>query len=340
MKKKRTAEFGLFSLRLVLGSAVVCSMITGTLLAFFRSEAPTTVPHAALTFAERVSYQRAIEEVYWRHRIWPKENLKPKPSLDEVMSAQQIEQKIEDYLPDSQALEVYWQKPIAPEQLQAEMERMARHTKQPEVLRELFEALGNDPSVIAECLARPVLTERLVAELSAHDKGQRFALLRTQAAASKFSITTLGNATYALPEIDPCTDDTWTATTTTNAPSARSYNTAVWTGSEMIVWGGGTASGTLNTGGRYDPRIDSWTATSTTNAPEARAYHTAVWTGSEMIVWGGWSGSSALNTGGRYNPATDSWTATSTTNAPAARFAHTAIWTGSEMIVRGRCNGS
>ena len=25
-----------------------------------------------LTFADRVAYQRAIEEVYWRHRIWPK----------------------------------------------------------------------------------------------------------------------------------------------------------------------------------------------------------------------------------------------------------------------------
>ena len=33
---------------------------------------------------------------------------------------------------------------------------MASHTKQPEVLQELFEALGNDPFVIAECLARPV----------------------------------------------------------------------------------------------------------------------------------------------------------------------------------------
>ena len=42
------------------------------------------------------------------------------------------------------------------------MERMAQHTKQPEVLRELFEALGNDPFVIAECLARPALAERLV----------------------------------------------------------------------------------------------------------------------------------------------------------------------------------
>ena len=115
---------------------------------------------------------------------------------------------------------------------------MARNTKQPEVLRELFQALGNDPFVIAECLARPVLTERLVAELSAHDKGQRFALLRTQAAGSKFSITTLGTAAYALPEINPCTDDTWTATSTTNAPGCAIRHTAVWTGSEMIVWGG------------------------------------------------------------------------------------------------------
>ena len=66
------------------------------------------------------------------------------------------------------------------------------------------------------------------------------------------------------------------------------YHTAVWTGSEMIVWGGQIiASRLLNTGGRYDPSTDSWTATSTTNAPAARQAHTAVWTGSQMIVWGG-----------------------------------------------------
>src|SRR5437660_7102615 len=98
------------------------------------------------------------------------------------MSQAQLEKKVADYLHNSQALEDYWQQPLSAEQLQAEMERMARNTKQPEVLRELFEFLGNDPFVIAECLARPVLAERLVAELSAHDKGQRLALLRTQAA--------------------------------------------------------------------------------------------------------------------------------------------------------------
>ena len=90
-----------------------------------------------MSFADRVAYQRAIEEVYWRHRIWPKENAKPKPSLDKVMSTQQIEKKVENYLRDSQALEVYSQTPIAHGQLQAEMERMARNTKQPEVLQEL-----------------------------------------------------------------------------------------------------------------------------------------------------------------------------------------------------------
>ena len=36
--------------------------------------------------------------------------------------------------------------------------------------------------------------------------------------------------------------DSWTATSTTNAPSARADHTAVWTGSEMIVWGGGDAA--------------------------------------------------------------------------------------------------
>ena len=83
--------------------------------------------------------------------------------------------------------------------------------------------------------------------------------------------------------------DSWTATSTTNAPVGRQDFTAVWTGSEMIVWGGFTGT-YLNTGGRYNPTMDSWTATSTTNAPKGRYEHTAIWTGSEMIVWGGFIG--------------------------------------------------
>jgi hypothetical protein len=73
--------------------------------------------------------------VYWRHRIWPKNRPDRKPSLDAVMSQATIEQKVQDYLRNSELLEQDWQKPITPEQLQAEMDRMAQHSKQPEVLR-------------------------------------------------------------------------------------------------------------------------------------------------------------------------------------------------------------
>src|SRR5437588_8394618 len=324
--------------------AAACSIVTGTLLAFFGPEAPSNLSQRTLTFAERVAYQRAIEDVYWHHRIWPDTNPGPKPPLDKVMSQAQIEKKVEDYLRNSQALEDYWLRPITPDQLQAEMERMASHTKQPEVLQELFEALGNDPFVIAECLARPLLTERLIADLSAQDKTGRFESLLTAELRTVSTTTVLGQVAYTLPVIASplggCIDN-WVATSTTNAPVGRYGHTAVWTGSEMIVWGGFALAGNgyVNTGGRYNPSTDSWTATSLTNAPTARTQHTAVWTGSEMIVWGGYSGS-YLNTGGRYNPGTNSWTATSTTNAPSARRYHVAVWTGSKMIVWGGSNDS
>src|SRR5436190_8087162 len=155
---------------ILLVCGVACSMLTGTLLGFLSPESPSKSSVRTLTFAERVEYQRAIEDVCWRHRIWPKENPGPKPPLNAVISQTQLEKKVEDYLRDSQVLEDYWQRPLRAEQLQAEMDRMARHTRQPEVLNELFEALGNDPFVIAECLARPVLSERLVADLSARDR--------------------------------------------------------------------------------------------------------------------------------------------------------------------------
>jgi len=80
--------------------------------------------------------------------------------------------------------------------------------------------------------------------------------------------------------------DTWQAISITGAPSGRSFPSAVWTGTEMIVWGGGDGNSDLNTGGRYNPSTDSWQATSTTGAPSGRELHTAVWTGTEMIVWG------------------------------------------------------
>jgi hypothetical protein len=86
--------------------------------------------------------------------------------------------------------------------------------------------------------------------------------------------------------------DTWTATSTAHAPDGTYPHTGVWTGSEMIVWGGAFS-------GRYNPGTNSWSAMSNTDAPSFRTNHTAVWTGSEMIIWGG-KGGGYLNTGGRY----------------------------------------
>src|SRR6266436_374651 len=330
-------------LAILLFCGVTCSMLTGTLLGFLSPESASNSSVRTLTFAERVEYQRAIEDVYWRHRIWPKENPDPKPALNKVMSQTQLEKKVEDYLYDSQVLEDNRQRPLTAQQLQAEMDRMAQHTRQPEVLNELFEALGNDPFVIAECLARPVLSERLVADLSAQDKTKLSHSTRTKELSRISMAAASTNAAYALPKVregdSPCIDGTWAPTSLTNVPSSRDAHTAVWTGTEMIVWGG-TQGGNnfFNTGGRYNPSTDSWTATSTANAPDARFWHTAVWTGSQMIVWGG-SFVFPFNTGGRYDPHTDSWTSMSITNAPVARFRHTAVWTGSEMIVWGGTDG-
>jgi N-acetylneuraminic acid mutarotase len=346
MNTKKHAQSGFLDSRaliILLLCAVAPLVLAASLLGFSSAETPAKVAYRTLTFAERVAYQRAIEDVYWNHRIWPAQRPDPKPSLDAVMSEAQLEEKVEDYLRNSQVLEDYWQRPISTEQLQAEMDRMAQHTRQPEVLRELFEALGNDPFVIAECLARPVLSERLVTNFYTDDK-EPLDSSRAQAENQMPKLMAPASPNCTLPTIsdapDGCIDDTWTATSTTNAPSARYGHRAVWTGSEMIIWGGTDDINDFNTGGKYNPSMDSWTATSTTNAPSSRYGHTAVWTGSEMIVWGGINHSGdVLGTGGRYNPSTDSWTATSTTNAPHARFFHTAVWTGSEMIVWGGTNG-
>jgi FG-GAP-like repeat len=339
---RRGTVFAMSSLLLCAAAAGLTS--SGTLLALSQHDAPWRAQRT-LTFEERVSYQRAIEEVYWRHRIWPKENADPKPSLDAVMTQAQLEKKVQDYLRDSQALENYWHRPITAEQLQAEMDRMAQDTKQPEVLRDLFESLENDPFVIAECLARPVLTERLLSnqyERADRGRGQgtEIGLKESWSVKTENQMSdtvTAPNSGYSLPSIADvaggCTDDTWTATAL--SPAAREYHTAVWTGTEMIVWGGLAVTGYLNTGARYNPSTDSWTATSTANAPTPRGGHTVVWTGSEMIIFGGHDMFCCddFGTGARYNPVTNSWTATSTTNAPPAAGGHTAVWTGSEMIV-------
>ncbi len=134
---------------------------------------------------------------------------------------------------------------------------------------------------------------------------------------------------------DPLTDS-WTPISRFRDPSERTNHTAVWTGREMIVWGGDRRGGKLATGGRYDPTTDTWSPMSAVGAPSGREKHIAVWTGSEMIVWGGSDSSGALADGARYDPVTDSWKPVTSTCAPLATKG---VWTGTDLIVWGSSVG-
>ena len=63
--------------------------------------------------------------------------------------------------------------------------------------------------------------------------------------------------------------------------------TVVWSGTEVLSWGGISGSSPTNNGWRYNPVTDSMTPISTVGAPDPRYFHGAVWTGSKMVVWGG-----------------------------------------------------
>lgn len=124
-------------------------------------------------------------------------------------------------------------------------------------------------------------------------------------------------------------------------PSARAGHAAVWTGQELLVWGGDLNSITyLNSGARYRPELDTWELMSPVNAPAARTAHTAVWTGTEMIVWGGLTGGGWLGDGARFAPANQTWNPVARASAPSPRMNHLAVWTGSRMVIWGGSRGA
>lgn len=141
--------------------------------------------------------------------------------------------------------------------------------------------------------------------------------------AGQFVVTNTGGSYHP-------TTNSWTPTNTKGA-TPFSEHTAVFTGSEIILWGGNT-----DTGARYAPDTDSWLPTSTVDAPTPRKQHLAIWTGSEMIVWGGVGISgNALDSGGRYDPSSDRWTPIASLNAPSARVGMAYVWTGDELLIWG-----
>jgi hypothetical protein len=150
-----------------------------------------------------------------------------------------------------------------------------------------------------------------------------------------------GHACFGACTAGKCAD-AWEPTPMTNAPTARANHVAVWTGTKMIVWGGGAPAGNTNTGGLLDLEAGTWTPTSLANVPSPRAKARAVWTGMQMVVWGGENGG-PLNTGGVYNPATNTWTSMTTVGAPSPRYGHAMVWAGaptSKVLVWGGFDGT
>lgn len=119
-------------------------------------------------------------------------------------------------------------------------------------------------------------------------------------------------------------------------PGARTGHTAIWTGEELLVWGGYLGADIYaNSGGRFHPGRNLWSQMTTFGAPSARESQSAIWTGTEMIVWGGLGSVGYVDTGARYQPSAQMWSAVSTVNAPSARSGHSSVWTGARMIVWG-----
>jgi Kelch motif len=105
-------------------------------------------------------------------------------------------------------------------------------------------------------------------------------------------------------------------------PKTETYcrRTAVWTGSEMLVWGCSLTA--------YDPASNSWRLLP---RPESGAGIVA-WTGRELIGWGGGCCGDAVARGEAYNPVRGTWRALA--ESPLAPEQQPlGAWTGRELVL-------
>lgn len=314
---------------------------------------------AELSLEDRMKAQRAIEEVLWRHRLWPESNARAKPSLAQVLPEAVLRARALEGLKKTTALERFWGAQLSGALIQAEINRMVSHSHSREVLAELFAALHNEPLLVAEVLVRPIVADRVLRERLQRDGGEPekkgpgmqarvgeggFDAWWSSVADSLPTVVAPQSYGYVLPDapVDSCVNDTWSPVAV-DVPAGRENHTAVWTGTEMIVWGGAMENGGYyGAGAKYDPALDLWTPIrADSTAPGGRWQHVAVWTGTQMMIWGGQGDSATdLNSGGLYDPLTDTWRSTKVdANTPGGFLHGTAVWTGREVIVFGSTGG-
>ncbi len=111
----------------------------------------------------------------------------------------------------------------------------------------------------------------------------------------------------------------------------RAGHVAVWTGREMLVWGGAGSEESglaFRDGAAYKPATNTWRVIG--NAPvHAGGRYTAVWTGKQMIVWGG-----PVGEGASYDPATNRWAVLPKSPLPSISTP-SSVWTGRLMVIWG-----
>lgn len=150
-------------------------------------------------------------------------------------------------------------------------------------------------------------------------------------------------------EAPPCRSDAaWCQLAGGNSP--RLYHSAVWTGDELLVWGGldggydDPNAAPLDTGLRVNPQTGEIRPMSRVGAPSPRHSHFAVWTGTELLVWGGrWQKVDGVvvgraTAGGSYDSSTDSWRALPEPDG-VPRTAESVAWTGEGLFVWGGDKG-
>lgn len=125
--------------------------------------------------------------------------------------------------------------------------------------------------------------------------------------------------------------DTWTPLP--DGPlAARDRPQAVWTGQEVVFWGGTVPDGTDGDyAAAYDPAARTWRTVPDGPLPP-RSDEVMVWSGDRLLVWGGGIGADLFRRdGAAYDPRTDTWALL--VDAPVAGNANSAIWTGRELVV-------
>ena len=112
---------------------------------------------------------------------------------------------------------------------------------------------------------------------------------------------------------------------------------AVWTGDEMLAWGGVVRAGNIEAvgdGAAYDPLDGSWRSIrSSPRGVLGGGGQAAVWTGRRALFWAGNSPDGPAG-GAVYNPRTGRWRNLS--RGPLGpREGYASAWTGSELVIIG-----